>query len=451
MNIIIIGGGSVGAALCAQLVKEGHDITVVDRDIAAVTEISNLSDVAGVVGNGADVSVLRKAGAARADLAIAVTTDDEVNILTCAAAKKLGAKHTIARVRNPEYSELIGLMKSELNLSMTLNPEYAAAKEIFRILRYPSAAKLDTFCRGRVELAQFVVPEDSPLSGHTLNEIRPKMNRHFLVCCVMRDNAAVIPDGNFELRCGDVICVTVAEDDITPFFKEAGVYKEPVKDVLIFGGGRITYYLEQFLQRSKIGSTVIEKDKELCRDLAEQYSCTVVCDNGTNQDLLLEEGIDRTDAFIALSPVDEENAIVSMYAKTVGVKKIVTLISRMQYIDFFKSVGLESIVSPKSSMAALTLRYVRALANTRDAEIESLHRIMEDKVEALEFVIKDDVDGLTGIPLKDLKTKHGLLIACILHKEKVVIPSGGDTIEKGDTVIVVTVDDKIDNIKDILR
>ena len=451
MNIVIIGGGTVGAALCSQLVKEGHDITLVDRDINAVNEISNQCDVAGVFGNGAYVSVLRKADADRADIAIAVANEDEINILACAAAKKIGAKHTIARIRNPEYSELIGLMKGEINLSMALNPEYAAAKEIARILRYPSAAKLDTFCRGRVELAQFVIPQDSLICDHTLNDLRTRLNRHFLVCCVLRGNAALIPDGNFTLHAGDIIGVTVAEEDITPFFKEAGVYKEPVKNVIIFGGGRITYYLEQLLQKSKITSTVIEKDKTRCRELAEQYSCTVVCDNGTNQDVLLEEGIERTDALLALSGVDEENAIVSMYAKTVGVKKIVTLISTMQYVDFFKSVGLESIVSPKSSMTALTLRYVRALANTMDSEIESLHRIMDDRVEALEFTIKDDVDGVTGIPLKDLKTKKGLLIACIVKKDRIIIPSGADVISKGDTVIVVTVDDKIDNIKEILK
>ncbi len=451
MNIVIIGGGTVGTAICTQLVKEGHDITVVDTSAAAISEISNICDVFGVVGNGAEISVLRKAGADKADLLLAITSEDEINILCCAAAKKLGTKHTVARTRNPEYADLMQLLRNELGLSMMINPEYAAAKEIYRILRFPSAAKIDTFCRGRVELAEFVVSAASPLCGETLNDLRSKMNIRFLVCGVLRDGKAYIPSGFFRIEENDVICVTAPEQEITDFFKACGIYKQPVRDVLIVGGGRTTYYLESLLQKSNIRSTVIEKDKYRCRELAENYPCTVVCDDGTKQELLLEEGIENADAFLAMSDVDEENAITSMYAKTKGVKKIVTLISTLSYVDFFKSVGLESIVSPKSSTTAQIVRYVRATANTGDSEIESLHTMMQGGIEALEFIIKENIEGITDIPLKQLKPRSGVLIACIVHCDKVVIPFGDDMISKGDTVIVVTTSGNMKSIKDILK
>lgn len=452
MKIVIIGGGTVGTAICTQLASEGHDITVVDTNHTMLTELSNTCDVFGVVGNGADVSVLRKAGAERADLLIAVTSGDEINILSCAAARKLGTAHTIARVRNPEYSGLMQLMKNEMNLSLTINPELAVAKEIYRMLRSPSAAKIDTFCRGRVELAEFVVTADSPMCGATLNDLRAKINIGFLVCSVLRGGQVYIPSGLFRIEAGDTVCVTATDEELPRFFKAIGIYRDPVRNVLIVGGGRTTYYLLALLHRSKMHATVIERDKERCRELAEQYSCTVICDNGTKQELLLEEGLERTDAFLALSDVDEENAIVSMYAGTKMRGKIVTGIHAMPYIELFKSVGLQSIVSPQSSTATDIIRYVRSMANVREAtEIESLHRFMEDRVEALEFLIKKDIDGITGIPLKKLRPRTGVLIACIVRRDRVIIPSGDDEIRGGDAVIVITTEGQMKGIKDILN
>jgi trk system potassium uptake protein TrkA len=452
MKIVIIGAGSVGSAICLQLAGEGHDLTIVDTDHAILTELSNTCDVFGVVGNGADVSVLRRAGAERADLLIAVTSGDEINILSCAAARKLGTAHTIARVRNPEYSGLMQLMKSEMNLSLTINPELAVAKQIYRMLRSPSAAKIDTFCRGRVELAEFVVSTDSILCGTTLNDLRAKINVRFLVCSVLRDGKAYIPSGLFRIEAGDVVCVTAPEDDLPLFFKALGIYRDPVRNVLIVGGGRTTYYLLSMLGRSKIRTTVIERNKHLCRELAEQYGCTVICDNGTKQDLLREEGIENTDAFLALSSVDEENAIVSMYAKTVAKGKIVTNINAMSYIDLFKGVGLESIVSPQAATATDIIRYVRSMANAREAsEIESLHRFMENRVEALEFNVKRNIDGITDIPLKKLRPRAGVLIACIVRRDRVIIPSGDDEIRSGDAVIIVTTQGQLKGLGGILN
>ena len=450
MKIVIIGSGTVGSAICIQLAKEKHDITVIDTSAEALTELSNICDVFGVIGNGADISVLLKAGTDKADLLIAVTSGDEVNILCCAAGRKLGAKHSIARIRNPEYAALMDFMKPEIELSLIINPELAAAKEIYRMLRFPSAAKIDTFCRGRVEMAEFIVGSDSMLCDKTLNDIRSRINIKFLVCCVQRKGKVYIPSGHFVIKEGDIIGVTAPDEDITRLFKAIGVYKQPIRDVLIVGGGRTSYYLQALMQRGKINSTVIEKNETLCRELAEQYGCTVVRGNGTDQELLLEEGLGKTDAFLALSDIDEENALTSIYAKAQNVPKIITMISTMSYIDFFKGAGLESIVSPKSSTATFILRYVRSLANTTDSEIEALHKMMDDQVEALEFTVKDKIDGITDVTLKDLKSRNGVLIACIVHGSEIIIPSGHDMISVGDTVIVITTGGQMKSIRDIL-
>jgi len=451
MNIIIVGGGSVGSAICTQLARENHDITVVDENAAALSVLADSCDVFGVVGNGADISVLRKARADKADLLIAVSAKDETNILCCAAAHKLGTKHTVARVRNPEYSELMQLLQSDMNLSFTINPELAVANEIYRLLRFPSAAKINTFCHGKVELAEIVIDESSPFCGITLNDLRRKFNIKFLVCGVLRGGEAHIPSGHFSIEAGDTVCVTAPDKEITNLFKAMGVYKTPVKNVLIAGGGRTTYYLQSLLEKAKINATVIDKDEAVCHDLAGEFNCTVICDDSSRQDSLLEAGLGKADAFLALSGVDEENAIMSMYAKALGLDKIITMISRISYIDFFKSAGLESIVSPKTSTVSDIVRYVRSMASGNEASgIEALHTILSDRVEALEFSIHSEIEDVTGIPLKQLKPRRGVLIACIVRGNKVIIPTGDDVIAQNDTVIVVTTGNRTESIKDII-
>ncbi|MBQ2758083.1 MAG: Trk system potassium transporter TrkA, partial [Clostridia bacterium] len=301
MKIVIVGGGAVGSAICTQLARENHDITVIDESASALAELANSCDVFSIVGNGADISVLQKANAEKADLLIAVSAMDEINILCCAAARKLGTKHTVARVRNPEYSELMRVLQSEMNLSFTINPELSAANDIYRLLRFPSATKINTFCRGKVELAELVIEEDSPFCGCTLFDLRHKLNFKFLVCGVLRDGRAYIPSGDFTLHAGDIIAMTARDKEITQLFKAMRVYVNPVKNVVIVGGGRVTYYLLSLLEKSKIDATVIEKDPELCQELAAAFSCTVICDNGTQQETLLEAGLARADAFLALS------------------------------------------------------------------------------------------------------------------------------------------------------
>lgn len=450
MNIIIIGSGTVGTAICAQLVKEGHDITVIDNNSVTLNEISNTYDVTSILGNGADINLLKEAGAENADILLAVTAMDEVNILCCYAAKKLGTNHTIARVRNPEYASFMQLMKKDMNLSMTINPEYAAAKEISRILRFPSADKVDTFCSGRVEIAEFTVAEDSPLCDTSLFDLRGKYNIKFLICGVCREDEIYIPGGDFVIKEGDSVCVTAAEEELTKFFKVFGSYKKSVKNIIISGGGRTTYYLAELLGHKLSQVTVIEKNKERCRELAENGKVSVIRGDATKQELLLEEGIDKADAFLALSDVDEENAIVSMYAKNVGVPRIITMIRSLSYIDFFKDVGLDSIVSPKSSTVDYILKFVRGMEEAKDSEIESLHTVMDGKIEALEFIVKESIDGLTDTPLVNINRIKNSLLACIVRDESIIIPTGSDEIKVGDRVIVLTAGTKLNSIKEIL-
>lgn len=454
MQIIVIGGGTVGAAICKQLSSEGHDLKLIDTDTDTLNEISNISDVFCLPGNGADVSVLREADADKAELLIALTASDEVNILACAAAKKLGAKHTIARVRTPEYAELMHFMKEEMNLSFTVNPDLEVAKSIHRMLRFPSVAKIDTLCRGRVEFAEFTITKDSSLCGKKLMDLRSIFHYGFLVCAVLRNDEIYIPSGDSCLEAGDEICITASEEDLPHLLKEFGLYSDPVKNVLIVGGGRTTYYLQKMLHQSKIKMTIIEKDKVRCHELAELCPCIAICDNGTKQELLIEQGLEQIDAFLALSDSDEENVIISMYAKTVSRGKIITRVNSMSYAELFKDIGLDGIISPQTSTVNDIVRYARSIANAhkdKTSEIESLHRFMDDSMETLEFRINEEIEGITGVPLKFLRKRSGILIACIVRNNRVLIPYGNDEIHSGDTVIVATAQGQMNNIKDILR
>lgn len=454
MQIIIIGAGTVGAAICKQLSAEGHSITVIDNDPDALHDISNICDVFGVDGNGADVAVLRAAGAEKAELLIALSASDEINILACAAAKKLGTLHTIARVRTPEYAELMHFMREEMKLSFTVNPDLAVAKSIHRMLRFPSIAKIDNFSHGRVELVEFVVAKDSVLCGKHLSYLKTKYPYDFLVCAVLRDDIVYIPSGDFSLESGDQIDVMAAEEDLPLLLKDIGLYSDPVKNVLIVGGGRTTYYLQKMLYQSKIHMTIIEKDKQRCHELAELCPCVVICDNGTKQELLLEEGLEQIDAFLAISDSDEENVLVSMYAQTVSSGKIITRVKSMSYAEIFKDIGLDGIVSPQTSTVNNIVRYVRAVANAytdETSEIQALHRFMDERIEMLEFCIKKEIEGITKIPLKNLRQRPGILIACIVRNNHILIPYGDDEIRSGDTVIIVTAQGQIKGIKDILR
>lgn len=451
MRIVIIGDGKVGHALTEMLSAEGHDIVIVDRDPKVVEVAVNSFDVLGISGNGASYNVQMEAQVNRADLLIAATSSDELNILSCMVGKKIGAKNTIARVRNPEYSEQLIFLKEELGLSLVINPEMETASEISRVLRFPSALKIESFARGRVDLVEIRIAPGSPVSGKSLQEIGKSYGTKILVCVVQRGKDVYIPNGSFVLREGDHITLTGDPGEITEFFKRIGIYKEKSRSALIIGGGKTGYYLAKRLAQSGMRVKIIEKDEERCIMLSEMLSrVEVVQGDGSEHELLNEEGLADYDACVALTDIDEENIIISMYAESLRVPKVVPKINRPSLIKMLGDVGIESAVSPKFVTANRIVSYVRAMQNSFESNsVETLCKIVDQKVEALEFRVTEDTT-FTGVSLNDLQLKPHLLIACIVRKGRAIIPGGSDSMQPGDSVIVVTADQFLQNLDDIL-
>jgi trk system potassium uptake protein TrkA len=451
MRIVIVGDGKVGRTLAEHLSKENHNIVIIDQNSRVVEESINSLDIMGVTGNGASYEVQKEAGVDKSDLLIAVTSSDEINILCCLVAKKLGARATIARVRNPDYSRQLSFLRDELGLSLVINPELAAANEISRILRFPSALKVDTFSRGRSEIVELKVTNNNRLADTALNEIEKKYRLGILVCAVQRGKDVHIPKGDFILRVGDRIYITGDLAAISSFVKTFDMVKEKVRSVMIIGGGKITYYLSKMLEQTGMRVKIIEKDENRCLELSESLRNTLVINgDGTDQELLGEEGMEETDALVALTGIDEENIIIAMYANTKNVGKVIAKVNRTNYMGLLGSVGVESIISPKDITANYIIRFVRAMENSAGSNVTTLHRIVEDKAEALEFQVRKN-SGCIGRKLRDLNLKPNLLIACIIHDNKVIIPHGDDVINEGDSVIVVTTNRFLGDLDDILQ
>ncbi len=451
MKVVIIGDGKVGSSLSALLVQEGHDVTVVDNKQTALKKSLDSQDVMCIEGNGATIDTQQEAGTGKAGLLIATTHDDELNMLCCLIAKKLGAKRTICRVRNPEYFKQIDLIKDDLGLSMVINPELTTANEISRVVIFPTAARVDIFEKGRVELVEHKIPEDSPLNGFSLAEIYKRLKIKFLICAVQRGTEIYIPDGDFILRSGDRINVAASHSDIERFFRQSGSLKNRVKTVLIVGGGRVGFYLARQLLAVGMRVKIIEKSYERCTELCELLpKATIINGDGTDQDLLQEEGITDTDAFIALSGMDEENIIMSLYAKNNSSAKVITKVNRDSYSEMAGMLGLDTLVSPKGLTTGTILSYVRSLSNTAGSSIESLYHIINNRAEAIEFSVNEKIAGLTGIPLKDMSLKKNMLICAIIRKRQVIIPNGNDSIELGDSVVIVSKEHRFSDIRDIL-
>lgn len=451
MQIIIVGCGNVGATLTEQLSQEGHNITVIDVDGSKVETVANRYDVMGIAGNGASFIVQNEAGIEEADLMIAVTASDELNLLCCLIAKKAGDCHTIARVRNPIYNKEIAFIKEELGLSMVINPERAAANEIARLLKFPSAIKIDTFAKGKVELLKCKVREGSVLAGKTLSDISTKMRCDVLICAVERGDEVFIPSGNFELREKDIISVVASTKKANDFFKKIGMTTNRVKNCLIVGGGETTYYLAQQLMPMGIQIKIIEQRKERCNELSELLpEAMIIHGDGTERNLLLEEGLVQSQAFITWTNMDEENIMLTLFAKSVSEAKNVTKVHRIDYDEIIQSLDLGSVLYPKNITAEYILQYVRAMQNSIGSNIETLYQLIENKVEALEFRVQNET-LMVGVPLKELELKENLLIACINRKGIIITPGGQDTIENGDTVIVVTTNRGFHDLKDILK
>ncbi len=438
MNIIIVGCGKVGQALAEQLNEEGNDITVIDLLPAKVNETAARYDVLGVIGNGATHLTQQEAGIKNADLLIAVTGSDELNLLCCLIAKKAGNCHTIARVRSPQYSSEAPYLKEELGLAMVVNPEQAAAAEIARVMRFPSAMKIDTFAKGRVELIKFKLPEDSPLAGLAVKEISTKLHCDVLVCTVERGSNAYIAKGEFRFLEKDIISIIASPKNANAFFKTINYKMNSVRDVMIVGGGDITHYLAQLLNRSGISVKIIEKDPARCEELSEELEfATVINGDAVDQEVLLEEGVANVGGFIALTNLDEENILLSLFAKSVNKGKLVTKVNRIDFDDVIRHLELDTVIYPKNITSDNIVRYVRAMKNTIGSNVETLYNIIKGKIDASEFIVKEN-SALVGKPLMELKIKPDVLVASIMRDKKVIIPRGSDTIEVGDNVIIVS-------------
>ena len=452
MNIIVVGCGKVGSTITEQLLREGHDIAVVDIDPRVVEELTNTLDVLGVIGNGASHDVLQEAGLDSADLLIAVTDSDELNLLCCLVAKKAGGCSTIARVRNPVYNNEIGLIKEELGLSLVINPEYAAAMEIARVLKVPSAIKVETFAKGRVELFKVRLTEESVLNGLSLAEFSSRIKAPVLICAVERDEEVIIPGGSFVMQKGDTVSVIASSEAARTFFSRAGLDKlRSVKNTMIVGGGKIAFYLAQELERSGIKVKIIEKDPARCEELSERlHSATIICGDATDRMLLIEEGLETVDSFVTLTGIDEENIFLSLYARHCSKAKLVTKVNRITFDEIIDKFDLDTIIHPRNITADRIVTYVRAMQNSIGSNVEAMHYIIEGRVEALEFVVRSD-SQVTGVPLSQLRTRDNVLIACISRRGEIIIPNGQSTIKVGDTVIVVTTRQGVGDFLDLLE
>ena len=452
MNIIIVGCGKVGQALVEQLNDEGNDITVIDKVAEKVNDVSSRCDVMGVIGNGATHSVQRDAGIDTANLLIAVTGSDELNLLCCLIAKKAGNCHTIARVRNPEYYSESQFLKDELGLAMVINPEFAAASEIARVLRFPSAIKIDIFGRGRVELLKFRLPENSPLAGCAVKEIVTKLHCDVLVCTVERGDEVHIANGEFVFEEKDVISIVAATRKAGEFFRKIKYKMNSVKDVMVVGGGEIGHYLCEQLIRSGMSVKLIEKDPARCETLCATLDDGVAVINGdaSDQNILVEYGLEQTGAFVALTNLDEENILLSLFAKSVCDCKCVTKINRIGFDNVISKLDLDTIINPKSITSDTIIRYVRAMNSSRGSNMETLYNVIKGKVEAAEFIIKED-SPVVDVPLMELDLKPDVLVAAILRDKKVMIPRGHDSLQIGDAVIIVSRQIGLRNITDIIK
>ncbi len=452
MDIIIIGCGKVGEALAEQLNEQGNNITVIDTDAKKLSEVSSKCDVMGVTGNGATHLVQQEAGIEHADLMIAVTGSDELNLLCCLIAKKAGNCKTIARVRSPQYSSEAPFLKDELGLAMVINPEQAAAAEIARVLRFPSAMKIDTFCRGRVELIKLRLPENCPLVGLAVKELSSKLGCDVLVCTVERGDDAYIANGNTVFEERDIISIIASPKKANDFFRKINYKSKSVKDAMIVGGGEIGHYLCDILVNDGVSVKIIEKDAERSDELCAQWGNAVAVINGdaSDQEVLLEEGLQQAGAFVALTNLDEENILLSLFARSEGNAKLVTKINRIDFEDVIKHLDLDTIIYPKSITSDTIVRYVRSLKNAQGSNVEQLHQVIKGKIEAAEFIIRDS-SAVTEEPLMKLKLKDGILVAAILRDKKVVIPRGSDVIKPGDMVVIVSANSELHDITDILR
>ena len=454
MRIVVVGAGKVGRVLTEQLAAEKHDIVVIDQDSDLIESIVNIYDVRGVAGNGGCYDIQKDAFEDGADLLIATTSSDETNILACLVAKKLGTPHTIARIRNPEYEKQLHFMREELGLSMVVNPEKATAREIARVLRFPSAIKREQFCRQRFELVEYRVNEGNPLVGLQLSDLYRNIRVKILICAVARGQQTIIPTGATVLQKGDKIYLTASARELESFFRKLNIFKARANNIMIVGASRIAYYLVKELQDIQKRVTVIDSNAARCQAMSEKFpGVLVIHGDGADSELLSEERISEMDAFVPLTGLDETNIILAMYASQFPNCKVVAKINRPSFADLANQKGLvDSVVSTAAVTSETIARYVRAMQNSFDSDnIKTLHRLVGGRVEALEFNVGPGLPFI-GVPLKDLNLREGMLVAGIVRQNGApVIPSGADALQEGDDVVIVTTDTTLHALRDIVK
>lgn len=450
LRIIIVGCGKVGRTLVEQLSQEGHDITIVDRDGQKAQALANLYDIMGVQGNGASYGVLKEAGIETADLLIAVTQSDELNLLCCTVGKQVANCAAIARVRTPDYSREVGYLREKLGLAMIINPEMEAAAEAARILYLPTALEIDSFAHGQADLIKFKVPEGNVLDGMNLITLGQRIAPDILICAAERDGKVIIPRGQYIIRAGDILSFAASRAVGKKFLEDIGFKTNRVRNAMLIGGGRAAYYLARQLLSMGIQVKIIEISRERCEELSILLPKAVIINgDGTSEELLREEGIERAEAVVALTGIDEENILLTLFARRVSQAKTITKINRITFQDVINNLDLGSVIYPKYITAEAIIRYVRAMRESMDSNIETLYHMFDHRAEAVEFRV-DAPSGVTDIPLKDLRLKDSLLVCAIYREGRVRIPNGQDSIQVGDTIMVVTTHTGFSDIRDIL-
>ncbi|RKI38791.1 Trk system potassium transporter TrkA [bacterium D16-51] len=451
LNIIIVGCGKVGATLIEQLSREGHDITIIDQNAQKIQEITNQYDIMGMTGNGASYNVQMEAGIENTDLFIAVTGSDELNLLCCTIAKRVGECSAIARVRTPDYSHEISYLREKLGLAMIINPELEAAREIARILYLPTALEVNSFAHGQAELIKLKIPEGNALDGITLADFGKNTTADILICAIERNGDVYIPSGNFQMLKGDVVSFVATRKTAKAFLESSGFQTNQVKDTMIIGGSRAAYYLAEQLLHMGISVKIIENDRARCEALSILLPKAIIINgDGTDQELLEEEGIIYAESFVPLTGIDEENILLTLYARQVSKAKVITKINRINFKDVISRLDLGSVIYPRYITSEAIIAYVRAKKASMNSNVETLYHMFDNKAEAIEFRV-NETSSVTNIPLMDLSLKKNLLISFISRNGAIIIPSGKDCIKVGDTVMIVTTHTGFNDIQDILE
>lgn len=453
MRIVIVGCGKVGRTIAEQLNGEKHDIVLIDHNESVISRLTDKLDVMGIDGDGSSMDILREAGVPNADLLIAVTDADELNLYICLAANSMGAKNTIARVRKPVYhsdlNDPSSKVRKSLGLSLMINPEMIAATEIHRLIRFPSAIEVDTFAGGSVEIYTFRLQKDSALVGKKLAEMS-LLKGNIRVCCVERDDEVIIPGGDFVAAPGDKMSIICTPANAAKLFKKSGGNAK-AKNVMIVGGSRTAYYLAKLLESDSVNVKIIEKNEKRCEELSELLpDATIIRGDGMNQDLLRNERFDRMDCVVTLTDLDEENIMLSLYARQTTDAKCITKIDRLVFDNIVETLPLDSVIKPRELTAEAIVRYVRAVKNSQGSNVETLYKLNDGRAEALEFKVATSNANIISKPLMDIKFKKNLQVASITRKGKIIIPKGDDTIEQGDSVIIVTTHKGLQDLEDVL-